>query len=59
VLESVLRSAFIQTVSEVTALLAAAAGVILLIHFWYWILVALLVAVAIFLLYQRLRELAG
>jgi hypothetical protein len=35
------------------------AGVILLIHFWYWILVALLAAVAIFLLYQRLRELAG
>jgi hypothetical protein len=59
VLESVLRSAFIQTVSEVTALLAAVAGVILLIHFWYWILVALLAAVAIFLFYQRLRELAG
>ena len=59
VLESVLRSAFIQTVSEVTALLAAVAGVILLTHFWYWILVALLVAVAVFLLYQRLRELAG
>jgi hypothetical protein len=59
VLESILRSAFIQTVSEVTALLAIVAAVILLIHFWFWILVALLLVVATFLLYQRLRELLG
>jgi hypothetical protein len=59
VLESVLRRAFIQTVSEVTALLAVIASVILLVHFWYWMLMAVLLAVAIFLLFQRLRELTG
>jgi hypothetical protein len=58
-LEAVLRSAFVQTVSEVTALLAIIACVILLIHFWFWILIALLLGIAVFLLYQRLRELTG
>ena len=38
-IESILRRAFIQTVSEVTALLAIVACFILVIHFWYWILV--------------------
>lgn len=59
VLESVLRRAFIQTVSELTALLATVASVILLIHFWYWILIAVLLGVAAFLLIQRVRELTG
>jgi hypothetical protein len=59
VIESILRRAFIQTVSELTALLAIIASVILVVHFWYWILIAVLVAVASFLLLQRLRELTG
>jgi len=59
VLEAVLRSAFIQTISEVTALLAIVACVVLLIHFWFWILIAGLLGIAVFLLYQRLRELTG
>lgn len=59
VIESVLRRAFIQTVSEVTALLAIAAAVILVLHFWFWILIAALLAIATFLLLQRLRELTG
>lgn len=59
VIESVLRRAFIQTVSELTALLAIIASVILVVHFWYWILIAVLVGVATFLLLQRLRELTG
>jgi hypothetical protein len=58
-IESVLRSAFIQTVSEITALLAVVASVILLVHFWHGILVGVLLAVAAFLLFQRLRELSG
>ena len=59
VIESLLRRAFIQTVSELTALLAIIACVILVIHFWYWILIGLLLAVATFLLLQRVRELTG
>jgi len=59
VIESILRRAFIQTVSELTALLAIFASVILLFHFWNWILIGVLLAIAIFLLAQRVRELAG
>ncbi len=59
VTESVMRGAFIQTVSGLSALLATAASIVLLIHFWKWILIATLLAVAIFLLVQRLRELTG
>jgi hypothetical protein len=59
VIESILRRAFIQTVSELTALLAIIACMILVIHFWYWLLIGGLLAVAIFLLMQRLRELTG
>jgi hypothetical protein len=59
VVESILRRAFIQTVSELTALLAIIASAILLIHFWYWILIASVLALATFLLLQRVRELAG
>jgi len=59
VLESILRGAFIQTVAQITALLAMVSGLILLLHFWNYILVGALLAVAIFLLWQRLRELMG
>ncbi|HUH99065.1 MAG TPA: hypothetical protein VLZ89_17020 [Anaerolineales bacterium] len=57
VLESILRSAFIQTIGLVTALLALISAVILLIHFWFWIGIGLLLVVAVFLMFQRLREL--
>jgi len=59
VIESILRRAFVQTVSELTALLAIIACAILVIHFWYWLIVGALVSVALFLLLQRLRELTG
>ncbi len=54
--ESVLRGAFIQTVGNLTAILAMVSALILVIHFWYWILIGLLLATAIFLMAQRLRE---
>jgi hypothetical protein len=57
--ESILRGAFIQTVSRVTLILALLTSVILLIQFWKFILVALLVILGIFLMAQRLRELAN
>lgn len=59
VIESILRGAFVQTVSVITTLLALLATFILFLHFWRWILLALLLGVATFLLLQRLRELAG
>jgi hypothetical protein len=59
VTESFLRGAFIHTVGEVTVLLAVIAAVIIFLHFWFWILIGMLLAVASFLLYQRLRELTG
>ncbi len=57
VVESILRGAFVKTVTVITTLLAVLSAVILLFHFWYWILIALLLAIAIFLMAQRLREL--
>ena len=59
VTESILRGAFIQTVAKITLLLAMVASVILLIHFWKWIIVGVLLAIGISLMYQRLRELTG
>jgi hypothetical protein len=59
VIESFLRGAFIHTVGEVTVLLAVIAAIVLFFHFWFWILIAALLVLASFLLYQRLRELTG
>ena len=58
-MESVLRGAFIQTVGKVTLLMAMIASAILFIHFWKWIIVTVLLALGIFLMVQRLRELTG
>jgi hypothetical protein len=57
VVESILRGAFVQTVGGITTLLAIISAIILVFHFWYWILIAVLLATAIFLMAQRLREL--
>jgi hypothetical protein len=59
VIESVLRGAFVQTVALITTLLALVAGAILFFHFWYWIIIGMLLAVATFLMLQRLHELSG
>jgi hypothetical protein len=59
VTEAFLRGAFIRTVGQVTVLLAVIAGIILLLHFWFWLLIGGLLALATFLLLQRLRELTG
>jgi len=59
VTEAFLRGAFIRVVGQITVLLAVIASVILFLHFWFWILIAALLALATFLLLQRLRELTG
>ena len=55
--ESILRATFVRTVNRVAVILALVATVILLIHFWKSVLVGALVAVAAFLILQRVREL--
>jgi hypothetical protein len=59
VAESILRGAFVQTIGRITLVLAMVAALILFLHFWKWIILAALVAMGIFLMYQRLRELTG
>jgi len=55
--ESVLRGTFVRTVNAVAVILALIAAVVLVIHYLKWVLAALLIATAVFLVYQRLREL--
>jgi hypothetical protein len=55
--ESILRATFVRTVNRVAVVLALVATVILLLHFWKPVLMAGLVALAAFLLLQRVREL--
>ncbi len=56
VVESILRGAFVPTVTVITTLLAMMSAIILVLHFWYWLLVGALLITAIFLMAQRLRE---
>jgi len=57
VADSTLRGAIIQTIGRVTLILAMVAALILLIHFWKWVLIAGLAVMAASLMVQRLREL--
>jgi uncharacterized membrane protein len=59
VLESILRGAFVPTVARTTLVLAMLAALILLFHFWKYVLVGALVAMGVYLLLERLRELTG
>jgi len=55
--ESILRATFVRTVNRVAVILALVATTILLLHFWQHVLVGVLVALAAFLVLQRVREL--
>ena len=57
--ESVLRGAFVATASRIMLVLAILAALILLFHFWKYVLIAALLAMGIYLLVQRIRELTG
>ncbi len=59
VLEAFLRGAFVQTLGQITALLAMICVVILFFHFGFWVLIGGLLAIALFLLLQRFREMTG
>lgn len=58
-LESFLRGGFVQTLGQITTFLAVICGVILFFHFWKWVLIGGLLTIALFLLFQRLREMTG
>ncbi len=55
--ESVLRGTFLRTANQVAVILALIAVIVLFLHYWKLLFVALLVGLAVFLVYQRLREL--
>jgi hypothetical protein len=54
--ESILRATFVRTVNRVAVILALFATVILFIHFWKWVVIIGLIALAVFLILQRIRE---
>lgn len=58
-LESILRGALVTTLARLSVVLAMAAAVILFFHFWKYVIVGLLVAMGIYLLFERLRELTS
>jgi hypothetical protein len=59
VAESVLRGTFARTVNMLAVLAALVAIAVLFVQHWDLVLVALLLALAAFLLYQRFREFTG
>jgi hypothetical protein len=59
VAESVLRGTFARTVNMLAVLVALVAIVVLFVQYWDLVLVALLIGLAAFLLYQRFREFTG
>jgi hypothetical protein len=59
VAESVLRGTFARTVNMLAVLAALVAIAVLFVEYWDLVLVSLLLALAVFLLYQRFREFTG
>ncbi|MEW6092812.1 MAG: hypothetical protein AB1531_02495 [Chloroflexota bacterium] len=59
VLESILRGAFVPTVARISVVLALLAAFILFFHFWKYVIVGVLVAMGVYLLFERLRELTS
>ncbi len=56
-LESVLRGTYINTINTLAVILAVIAAVILVVQYWMQLLIASLIAIAVFLLVQKVREL--
>jgi hypothetical protein len=59
VAESVLRGTFARTVNKLAVLAALVAIAVLFVRYWELVVVAVLLALAAFLLYQRFREFTG
>jgi hypothetical protein len=57
--ESLLRGTFVRTVNKLAVLLALVAVVVLVLHFWKWVILGALIGLAVFLVVERVRELRG
>jgi hypothetical protein len=57
--ESFLRGTFVRTVNRVAVILALVTTVVLILHFWEWVILGGLGALAAFLIVERIRELRG
>jgi hypothetical protein len=57
VIESILRAEYARTITGIAAILAVFTAILLIGHYWLWILVVLLASLAVFLLVQKIREL--
>jgi hypothetical protein len=55
--ESALRGTFVRTVNRIAVVLALIGSVVLVVHFWKEAIVGALLSFAVFLVYQRIREL--
>ncbi len=56
-LESLLRGTYVNTINTIAVLLALAASVIIVVQYWQLVLIFSLIAIAVFLLAQKVREL--
>jgi hypothetical protein len=56
-LESILRGHYVRTLGTVAGILAVVSAVLLVVHFWLWVIVVILAVLALFLLFQKVREL--
>lgn len=56
VTESFLRGTFLRTTNQVAVVLALVAAVVLVVHAWKFLIVACLLGIAGYLVYQRIRE---
>ena len=56
-LEAILRGRYVPTIGTVAVILAIISAVLVVVHDWLWMIVIILAVVALFLLFQKLREL--
>jgi hypothetical protein len=57
VIESILRAEYARTITGIASILAVVTAILLIGHYWLWIIIVLLASLAVFLLVQKIREL--
>ncbi len=57
IIESILRAEYDRTITGIAAILALVTAILLIGHWWLWIIVVGLASLAVFLLVQKIREL--
>jgi hypothetical protein len=59
VIEAILRGHYRRTITGIASVLAVIAAILLLVQFWLWVIAGALLALAFFLMVQKVRELRG